>query len=109
MLLSLESVVVVGAFVVNVAGATQAFRNRSGTQAGRGRRTCANGNWGSPGTWEILSSPWKKSRKGIPGDQPQARRCRMQQRRERKMRDPMAPPSEGNETWRDGRQEVAVP
>src|SRR5208337_843653 len=28
--------------------------------AGRGRRTCANGNGGSPGTWELLSSPWKK-------------------------------------------------
>ena len=42
--------------------------------AGRGRRTWANGNRGSPGTWEILPSPRKPSRTGIPGDQPQARR-----------------------------------
>jgi hypothetical protein len=40
----------------------------------RGRRTWANGNRGSPGTWEILPSPRKPSRTGIPGDQPQARR-----------------------------------
>ena len=42
--------------------------------AGPGRRSCANGNWGSPGTWEFLSSPRKTTRMGIPGDQPQARR-----------------------------------
>src|SRR5271157_1659316 len=42
--------------------------------AGRGRRTWANGNRGSPETWEILSSPRKQTRTGIPGDQPQARR-----------------------------------
>src|SRR5580700_10925777 len=59
MLLSLESVVIVGAFVVNIAGATKASRSRSGTLTGRGRRTCANGNGGSPGTWEILSFPRK--------------------------------------------------
>ena len=29
---------------------------------------------GSQRTWEVLSSPRKKTRMGIPGDQPQARR-----------------------------------
>jgi hypothetical protein len=71
MLLSLEIVLLVGAFVFLRAGATldvpQVVRHAG---AGRGLRTCANGNWGSPGTWEILSSPRKRSRMGIPGNNP---------------------------------------
>ena len=110
MLLSLEIVLIVGVFVVLRAGATPNAPQRvRHAGAGRGLRTCANGNRGSPGTWEILSSPRKHSRTGIPGEQPQAQRCHTQRRRERTMRGPVVPPSEGNEARREGRQEVAVP
>jgi hypothetical protein len=79
--------------------------------AGRGRRSCANGNWGSPGTWELLSSPRKTTRMGIPGDQPQARRSALGGggRDAGAPGATVVPPSEGNEVRREGRQEVAVP
>jgi len=65
MLLSPEIILTVGALVVLRAGAAsgvpQVVRNAG---AGRGLRTCANGNRGSPGTWEILSSPRKHPGRG---------------------------------------------
>jgi hypothetical protein len=71
MLLSPEIILTVGALVVLTAGAMpsvpQVVRHAG---AGRGLRTCANGNRGSPGTWEILSSPRKHSRTGVPGNNP---------------------------------------
>jgi hypothetical protein len=58
MLLSLETVVIVGAFVVSGAGATLLCRNRSGASSPAGVEEHAQtDNGGSPGTWEILSSP----------------------------------------------------
>ena len=48
MLLSLESVVVVGAFVVNVAGATQAFRNGLGRDGRPGSKNMCKRELGFP-------------------------------------------------------------
>ena len=56
MLLSLE-MHNVGAFVVSEAGATRKSCMGLGRPACRGQRTWQTGNGGSPGTWEILSSP----------------------------------------------------
>ena len=67
-------------------------------------------NGGSPGTWEILSSPRKQSRLGIPGDQLQARRDvhSAAAGETKRPNAPVVPPSEGNEARRDGRQEVVA-
>jgi hypothetical protein len=82
MLLSLERLLVVGACVVAPAWAKRLSRNGSETIGRPGsERTCANGNWGSPGTWELLSFSRKQSRTGIPGEQPQARERRSRSRR----------------------------
>ncbi len=77
--------------------------DRPGSETMRKRELGFPRNLGDP----VVST--EETRKGIPGDQPQARRCRTQRRRERKMRDPVVPPNEGNEARRDGQQEVAVP
>ena len=47
----------VGAFVLNEAGAVRKSCRGLGQPACRGQRTWQTGNGGSPGTWEILSSP----------------------------------------------------
>ena len=68
------------------------------------------GTEGSPGTWEILSSPWKKSRAGTPGNKTPGPSLGIRRRREAR-NEPNAPvvsPSEGNEVRRDGRQEVVA-
>jgi hypothetical protein len=110
MLSSLEIPLIVGAFLFLWWRATRLLRNGLEQPAVRGPRTCANGNGGSPGTWEILSSPWKLSRRGIPGDQPQARWPSHAVATGAKRRVfPWYRPCEGNEARREGRQEVAVP
>ncbi len=74
MLLSFERRIIVGAFVFVIAGAMlllligleQAVLPESKNMSKRAL--------GSQRTWEVVSSPRKKTRMGIPGDQPRARR-----------------------------------
>jgi hypothetical protein len=74
MLLSPESVSVVGAFVVNGARAAQAFRN-IGLDADRpGSENMCKRELGVPRNLGDSAVSTKNSRTGIPGDQPQARR-----------------------------------
>jgi len=84
--LSLESLLV-GAFVVPLAGATRAFRNRSGTHRPAGVGEHGQTGIGVPQELGSSCHFHGKSRVGIPSDQPQARRCRTQRRRERNLRD----------------------
>jgi hypothetical protein len=64
MLLSLESRLLSAPSSFPARGPRERPAKVRDAPAGRGRRTWANGNGGSPGTWEILSSPRKLTRKG---------------------------------------------
>ena len=74
-----------------------------------GSESRARAQRGSPGTQEILPFPRKRSRPGLPGDQPRAHRRHTRRGWERKSRVPVVPPSEGNEVRREERQEVIAP
>ena len=74
MLLSLEIGLCVGVFVLFLAGTVREFRFGKGCSSDRGRRTCADGHSGFPGTWEALLFPRKRFPAGEPGDQLQVRR-----------------------------------
>ena len=72
MLLSLESVLIVGAFVVSGTGAMLLLRNWFGASSPAGvEEHGQTDNRGSPGTWEILSSP-----RQIPGRRHRANNSR---------------------------------
>jgi hypothetical protein len=62
---------VVGAFVLILAGAASTRRVGSGALGPAGVGEQGIGTAGSPGTWETLSSP-RTARREIPGDQLQA-------------------------------------
>ena len=109
MLLSLESLIVVGAFVVPVTGATRVSASGQGRIGRPGSKNMGKRESGFPRNLGDPAVSTEETRAGTPGDQPQARRCHTHRRRERNMRVPVVPPSEGNEVRRDGRQEVAVP
>ena len=66
-------------------------------------------NWGSPGTWEVLSFPQRITRPELPDDQLQARAAHSSARERTERVNAEVPPSEGNEVRRDGRQEVIAP
>jgi hypothetical protein len=110
MLSSPEITRIVGAFVVATAGAMQSPCEWSEViwPAGVEEHEQTD-NWGSPGTWEILSCPRKQSRKGTRATNPRLAGADTPRRPERKRRVPVVPPSEGNEVRREARQEVAVP
>ncbi len=85
-------------------------RKSPGTEAPPGSKSTACTHGGSPGTWEILSSPSLRSGSGAPYNKspgPRRRRARHACGSEEDER-AMVPPSEGNEARREGRQEVGA-
>jgi hypothetical protein len=109
MLLSLESRLSSAPSSFPARGPREPPVNGQGGLGRPGSENMSEREWGFPRNLGDPVVSTKKSRAGVPGDQPQARHRHTQQRRERKMRVPWYRPCEGNETRREGRQEVGVP
>jgi hypothetical protein len=110
MLLGLERLNV-GALVFPVAGALVRRRFGETHPAGRGRRTCADGQGGfHRNLGDPVVSILKRGSKGMPLQNRLARQPVPGPARDTKLpAQRMVSPSEGNEARRDGRQEVVVP
>jgi len=110
MLSSLERDIVVGAFVVQTSGATRAFHKRSGTHRPAGVGDHVQTGIGVPqGLGRSCRFHGRILGWGYRVNNPRPGVVCTQRRRERNMRAPVVPPSEGNEVRREERQEVAVP
>ena len=106
MLLSFERPLV-GALVVPQPGAT--LRHRIGLVSAvlpESTEHVHTDNGGSPGTWEILSFPQRRSRPEAPGYQLPASAAHSSAGERKERVNAEVPPNEGNEVRRDGRQEV---
>jgi hypothetical protein len=109
MLLSLESVHIVGASVVSATGAMLSFRNGLEHTVLPGSKNMSKRTRGVPQELGRSCRLHGKSRQEIPGKQLQASRPHGVYGRSERCRATVVPPSEGNEVRREGRQEVIVP
>ena len=109
MLLSAERPVA-GALAIPKPGATLRYRNGLVSAVlPASTEHVQTDNGGSPGTWEILSTPPRHPGRELPGHQLQASTAHSSAGERRERVDAEVPPNEGNEVRRDGRQEVIAP
>jgi hypothetical protein len=100
-----------GALVLPLAGAVVQRRFGETHAADRGRRTCADGQWGFPkNLGDPVVSVLNRGSKGVPHPNRLAPRpCWVSAETRNDQHKRTVSPSEGNEVRRDGRQEVVVP